>query len=113
MDLGGTFVIDYFHRKVAPSYLKGVVDEYRAFSDRWEASRDGEGELDTLPPVPLIAKAVSMAAEKGVEWKGLTTNPLFAGLDGIEVGVEDKLNIEMGRMIKRDVKRGGVRGVQL
>ncbi|GMH78858.1 hypothetical protein TrLO_g8608 [Triparma laevis f. longispina] len=45
VDLGGWFAIDYFHRQVAPSYLKGVVDEYRAYSERWRTSR-ASGDAD-------------------------------------------------------------------
>lgn len=40
----------------------------------------------------------------------MTTNPLFAGLGGVEVSVEDRVSIGVGRMIMRDAKDRGEGG---
>eukprot|EP00519_Triparma_laevis_P007065 CAMPEP_0182496394 /NCGR_PEP_ID=MMETSP1321-20130603/5043_1 /TAXON_ID=91990 /ORGANISM="Bolidomonas sp., Strain RCC1657" /LENGTH=1494 /DNA_ID=CAMNT_0024700001 /DNA_START=461 /DNA_END=4945 /DNA_ORIENTATION=- len=108
VDLGGWFAIDYFHRKIAPSYLKGVVDEYRAFSEKLLAS-SGNADSDPPQPVPQMEEevftAVSMTAQKGEGGKGLKTPLLVGGSDEVKASTDDRVNREIGRAI-RAIKRG-------
>ncbi|GMI07092.1 hypothetical protein TrLO_g3423 [Triparma laevis f. longispina] len=87
IDLGGSFVIGYLHKHMAQNYLKGVVDMRRKFA---EASKRVGVVSEPPPPLPIFPKALAAAA-----------NPMFAGSRNTDSSVEDRLNIEMGRMIKK------------
>ena len=91
MDLGGSFAIGYLHRHMAQSYLKGVVDLHRKFA---EASRRGGAVSEPPPPLPFLPKVLAAAV-----------NPMMAGSRNTNSSVDDSLNIEMGRMIKKKASK--------
>ncbi|GMI13356.1 hypothetical protein TrVE_jg13410 [Triparma verrucosa] len=91
MDLGGSFAIGYLYRHMAQSYLKGVVDLHRKFA---EASKRDGAVPEPPPPLPFLPKALAAA-----------TNPMLAGLRNTDSSIEDGLNIEMGRMIKKKASK--------
>ncbi|GMH85842.1 hypothetical protein TrVE_jg3959 [Triparma verrucosa] len=96
VDLGGPFgKIDYFNRKLAGRYMKGVVDMHRLHVEKSQR----EGVLSDPPlPLPLLSKAIAKLGDKR---PSLVTSPMFAGMKNTDTTVEDSLNIEMGRMIKK------------
>ena len=91
MDLGGSFAIGYLHRHMAQSYLKGVVDMHRKFT---EASERGGAVSEPPPPLPFLPKSLAAAV-----------NPMLAGLRNTDSSADDGLNIEMGRMIKKKASK--------
>ncbi|GMH74897.1 hypothetical protein TL16_g06590 [Triparma laevis f. inornata] len=104
MDLGGSFAIGYLHRRMAQSYLKGVVDMHRKFAEK--IARGG-AVSEPPPPLPILSKALAAAAKKGgAKGKRLTTNPMFAGLRNTDSSADDSVNIELGRMIKKSASKG-------
>ena len=104
MDLGGSFAIGYLHRRMAQSYLKGVVDMHRKFAEK--IAREG-AVSEPPPPLPILSKALAAAAKKGgVKGKRLTMNPMFAGLRNTDSSADDSVNIELGRMIKKSASKG-------
>ncbi|GMH66854.1 hypothetical protein TL16_g04527 [Triparma laevis f. inornata] len=86
MDLGGSFGIGYLHRHMAQSYLKGVVDMHRKFA---EANKRDGAVSEPPPPLPFLPKVLA------------ATNPMFMRSRNTDSSVDDSLNIEMGRMIKK------------
>ena len=76
---------------MAQSYLKGVVDIHRKFA---EASKRGGAVSEPPPPLRILSKALAAA-----------TNPMLAGSRKTDSSVEDSLNIEMGRMIKKKASK--------
>mmetsp|Transcript_6475 Transcript_6475/g.11744 ORF Transcript_6475/g.11744 Transcript_6475/m.11744 type:complete len:517 (+) Transcript_6475:4847-6397(+) len=93
VDLGGSFAIGYLHRYMAQRYLKDVVDLHRKFA---EASKRDGAVSEPPPPLPIFPKALAAA-----------TNPIFAGSKNRDSTVDDSLNVEMGRMMKRVSKSNG------
>ncbi|GMH79384.1 hypothetical protein TrLO_g3589 [Triparma laevis f. longispina] len=91
-DLKGSFAIGYLLRYVTQSYLRGIVDLYRGNAERNKRSGTVSEQPPPPPPLPLVSKALQAMSAK----KNGATNPLFA---------QDGLNIEMGRTIKRQVKK--------
>jgi hypothetical protein len=97
VDLGGTCTIGALARYVLQSYVKGVVNKHRKFA----SDRKRNGAQSDAPPLPILNKALAIAAKNGgAKGRALLTNPMFAGLDKGDI-IEDGLNIEMGRMIKK------------
>ncbi|GMI14771.1 hypothetical protein TrVE_jg7329 [Triparma verrucosa] len=103
IDLGGSFTIGYLHRYLAQRYLKGVVDVHRKVA---EASKREGGFSEPPTPLPIILTPFEMVAKGGgAKAKAMATNPMFAGLDKGNTSVEDSLNIELGRMIKKKASK--------
>mmetsp|Transcript_6501 Transcript_6501/g.11789 ORF Transcript_6501/g.11789 Transcript_6501/m.11789 type:complete len:80 (+) Transcript_6501:2-241(+) len=76
---------------MAQSYLKGVVDMHRRYAK--DSKRDG-AVSEPPPPLPFLPKVLAAAA-----------NPIFKGSRNDDKSVENSLNIEMGRMIKKKAKK--------
>ncbi|GMH88798.1 hypothetical protein TrVE_jg432, partial [Triparma verrucosa] len=104
VDYRGVFVLNYFYRKAMSQFLMGIVDMHL------KQARDSSSEpADSAPPpLIIISKAFEYIVEKGgAKGRRLTTNPMIAGL-GLSItsstsDIEDGLNIEMGRIIKKAV----------
>lgn len=57
---------------------------------------------EPTPSVPIFSKVLTTALSKGgSKGRALMTNPMFAGLKHSDLSIEDGLNIELGRMIKK------------
>ncbi|GMH68432.1 hypothetical protein TrLO_g5715 [Triparma laevis f. longispina] len=97
VDLGGSFSIGYFYRKVSQRFLKGIVDMHLQY-----AKTSREGSVSNPPaPLPFLSRALTAAAKKGgSKGKRLTLSPMFANLQTTP-SVADGLNVEMGRMMKK------------
>ena len=91
IDLGGSFAIGYLYRHMAQSYLKGVVDMLRKFA---EASKRDGAISEPPPPLPFLPKVLAAAV-----------NPMMAGSRNTDSRVDDSLNIELGRMIKKKASK--------
>ncbi|GMH76471.1 hypothetical protein TrST_g1986 [Triparma strigata] len=91
-DLKGSFAIGYLMRYVTQIYLRGIVDLFRENAERNKRSGAVSEPPPPPPPLPLVSKALQAMSTK----KNGATNPLFA---------QDGLNVEMGRTIKRQVKK--------
>ena len=91
IDLGGSFAIGYLYRKMAQSYLKGVVDLHRKFA---EASKRDGAVSEPPPPLPFLPKVLAAA-----------TSLMFMGSKNTDSRVDDSLNIELGRMIKKKASK--------
>ena len=100
IDLGGSFAFGFLHRYMAQSYVKGVVNMHRKVAS--DSVREGRSSTSAPPPpLPTLSRALASALKKGgIE---LTTNPMFRKGD---TSIEDGLNIEMGRMIKKANSKG-------
>lgn len=105
IDLGGPFAeIDYINRQLAGRYMKGIVDMHIRHVEKEEKklaakARKVLGNIsDPPPPLPFVSRAV---AKLGGKRSSLVTSPMFAGMRNTDSTIEDTLNIEMGRMIKK------------
>ncbi|GMH75621.1 hypothetical protein TL16_g06821 [Triparma laevis f. inornata] len=105
IDLGGPFAeIDYINRQLAGRYMKGIVDMHIRHVEKEKKklatkARKVLGNIsDPPPPLPLVSRAVAKLGEKR---SSLVTSPIFAGMRNTDSTIEDTLNIEMGRMIKK------------
>ena len=90
IDLGGSFAIGYLHRHMAQSYLKGVVDMRLKLA---ETSKREGAVSEPPPPLPMFSGLA------------VATNPMFARSNNTDSSVDDSLNIEMGRMIKKKASK--------
>ena len=90
IDLGGSYAIGYLHRHMAQSRLKVVVDMHRKYA----SASKREGGLSEPPPLPFLPKVLAAAV-----------NPMLAESRNTDSSVDDGLNIEMGRMIKKKASK--------
>ncbi|GMH76388.1 hypothetical protein TrLO_g509 [Triparma laevis f. longispina] len=101
-DLGGNFAIGFVQRRMLLSYMRGVVDMHRKLAER--SKREGGAKSEPPPPLPFISSALRKVAKKGGAGREVATSPLFAGVYTGD-SVNNGLNIEMGRMVKKEVKK--------
>ena len=71
--------------------MKGVVDLHRKFA---EASKRDGAVSEPPPPLPFLPKVLAAA-----------TSPMFMGSRNTDSRVDDSLNIELGRMIKKKASK--------